>query len=80
MNLIKLNQVGKILDGNYKNWFVLIETDEESKNDEEPGYYVFIAPKVENLTIKQGVYDEYYSSWEELNKLFNYKVDWDHNF
>ena len=72
MNKIEINKYGKIIKGEYKNWFVFIEDDQENTG----GYLILIMKTKENGP----GYDAWVENYEDLKEYFlesDWKIQWE---
>jgi hypothetical protein len=69
--LIKFNNIGRIKQGAYEDWYVLVEDDTENTG----GYYIFISdnPNVKGVTdVYDGAirYDAWLENQEQIESYF----------
>lgn len=71
---VKIETIGKVLEGEYKNWFIFIEDDHNNSG----GYLILLFNHPDRLKSSQG-YDywaEDRSSLEEMFKEAKWKIQW----
>jgi len=67
--IIKINEIGRIQQGNYLNWFVKVIDD---SNGETGGYYISI---FKNVDQKGEAYDDWLEKFEDVEEYFK-EVSW----
>ena len=71
---IKINVVGKIIQGDQKGWYVLVENDKNNTG----GYYIYQAPIEDILNSKEG-FDDWLETFEDVKGYFeesNWQITW----
>lgn len=74
---IKLNTIGKILNGEYQNWYILIEDDTGNTG----GYLILIFNQLEINESRIG-YDDWvedYKALEEYLEETGWRIEWIYN-
>lgn len=72
--IIKINEIGKIQQGNYLDWFVKVIDD---STGETGGYYISI---FKNIDQKGEAYDDWLENFEDVEEYFkenNWIIDWE---
>jgi hypothetical protein len=72
MNDILFNQIGKVIEGKHKNWFIKVIDD----TNHTGGYYVLIC---ESNSFINNVYDDWLENFEDLKQYFTekkWKIAW----
>ncbi len=76
--MIKLNKIGKVIKGEYPDWYIVII--DERENDKVNGILIFQSDNIEFNGLTGGiVYDDWVKDLEQLENFFS-EPEWEINW